>query len=272
MVRFGKWAIYHSQVEKAGWFAKAYVKLMGCSSYTAFNFFLQLKRILPERDFRSILDAGCGKGDFSFYLAEKYPQSVVEGWDKSDETLHDLGENIEVCNRIREISGLKNAVFFKRDLQDLEATAKYDLIITIHVLEHIENNARILRNFFHALKPGGLLHVQMPSETHHHFFFLSRFTNYYQWHNLEHVGETYNLVSFTRLLETTGFSVVTARTDGHAFSGFLFDVTETLRRRNSAIAFALFLPIAKAMTILLSSFDNGKGNVVMVAEKPVNAC
>ena len=79
MPRFGKMAVFHKDIRESGPLARLFVKIMGSPSFTAHNFYLHMKKMLPERSYNTILDAGCGKGDFTFYMAEKYPDSRVEG-------------------------------------------------------------------------------------------------------------------------------------------------------------------------------------------------
>lgn len=269
MPRFGKWEIYHKEIVEAGSPAKLFVKIFGCSSYTAINFFNQMNLILPPgKNYSRILDAGCGKGDFTFYFAEKYPDSTIEGWDKSDEDMHNLGENIDVCNQIKEVSGLDNCRFEKKDLLEMSDSETYDLIFSIHVLEHIPNNEKVIRNFYKALKPDGLLHIQMPSNIEVQFYFLKKFTDMDAWAEEEHIGEHYSLEELTQLLQKTGFKILKSKTDGHFLSKHLFDILETLRRRKLVLLYAPFILIAKGLNYLLRHADNGKGNLIILAQKP----
>ncbi len=266
MARFQRWAVFHKGVEDKGKLAKLYVKWIGGSTYTAHNFFMHMNNVLPRKAYHSILDAGCGKGDFTFYLADTYPNSNIEGWDKADPHLHDLGDNIEVCERIKNIGAYQNVTFHKKDLLDLNAENKYDLIVCIHVLEHIPNNEMVLEKFYRALAPGGVLHLQIPGKNDHSFFLLKHFTDFYTWEQEEHIGRVYSMPEMVLLLEQLGFRILTRRTDGHLLSGFLFDLTETCKQKSS-LFYALVLPVARVINRLLSGFDNHKGNLVLVASK-----
>lgn len=264
MVRFGKWEIYHREVLDAGKLATLFIKIFGCSSYTAYNFFIQMKKMLPSQKFHNILDAGCGKGDFSFYFAEKYKNCHIDGWDKSVNDLHD---NINTCNRIKEISGLENCNFEKKDLIELQAKSYYDLIICIHVLEHIKDNKKIIENFYNALKPEGYLHIQMPSNINHRFNLLDKYTDFSDWEEKEHIGHTYSLKELSTILKDMGFKIIKLRTDGNFLAKYLFEIAETLRRRKNYILFALYILISKFLSRILSNFDNGRGNLIILAQK-----
>lgn len=268
MPQFGKWQIYHPEVQRAGRLARWYVRLFSCSSYTAHNFFIHMNALPLKADPRTILDAGCGKGDFTFYLAEKHQQAQVEGWDKADADLHELGQNILICEQIREISGLSNAAFYKKDLRELSSPERYDLIISIHVLEHIQGNQEVLEKFFAALRPGGQLHLQMPSVHEGRFPLLQKYTDMNEWVESEHTGELYNMEQMLKVLRRIGFTILRHRTDGHFLASLLFDVTETLRRRRMNALYGLMLPLAKTANRLLRPFDNHRGNLIILAEKP----
>ncbi len=269
MVRFGKWEIYHKKVLESGRFGILYIKILGCVSLTAYNFFYHFKRAISRISFSTVLDAGCGKGDFTFYLAEKFPQAHITGWDLSDPNLHELGDNIPTCNRIREISGLKNTEFHAKDLRDLDAKDKYDFIFSIHVLEHIPNNQKVLENFYRALKPNGYLHIQMPSDIEMKPFFPKfLFRKLEEWSEEEHIGEVYSLSELTKKLEEMGFQILEARTDGGFLQAFAWQVGEILVSHRLTLLYGLFLPVLKVLTYLGNLLiDDGKGSLVILAQK-----
>ena len=269
MARFGKWEIYHKRIEEQGKWGQLYVKLFGCVSLSVYNFFFHFKRVIKRIRFSTVLDAGCGKGDFAFYLAEKFPQAHIAGWDLSDPNLHELGDNILICNRIRNLSGLTNTVFFARDLRDLREKNRYDFIFSIHVLEHIKNNKIVLRNFYQALKSNGHLHIQMPSKIGMKPYFPQSFLkNLFEWEEEEHVGEFYTLDELKRTLQEIGFYIVFARTDGGFLQSFAWQLGEVLILNQKTILYSLLLPLLKWMIYVGNTFfDNGKGNLIILAQK-----
>ncbi len=61
------------------------------------------------------------------------------------------------CNTFFSKTGFKNVHFAEADLTTLSEKEAYDLILCVDVMEHIEEDEKVLRNFYNAMKPGGLL-------------------------------------------------------------------------------------------------------------------
>lgn len=104
----------------------------------------------------SVLDAGSGFGQYTFYLARKQPSWNILGTDiKEDE--------ISSCTAFFESYKLHNARFEIRDLVTYKNPAAFDLIVNVDVMEHIVEDEQVLSNFFQSLKPEGLLLINTPS-------------------------------------------------------------------------------------------------------------
>ncbi|MBT0665309.1 methyltransferase domain-containing protein [Geobacter pelophilus] len=97
-----------------------------------------------------ILDAGCGTGRLCQLLG---PYGNVTGIDASELALG--------FSRQR---GLKNV--YHADLNDVDlGDSRYDLITSIDVIYHkaVTDEGRVLAKFFSALKPGGMLILNLPA-------------------------------------------------------------------------------------------------------------
>ncbi len=106
----------------------------------------------------SILDAGCGFGQYSYYIAKKNPQWNIVSVDvNSDE--------INKCKTFFNKTGLKNVSPVVADLTSYINHNKYDLILSIDVMEHIENDKLVLRNFYDSLKENGMLLISTPADS-----------------------------------------------------------------------------------------------------------
>src|SRR4030095_10443274 len=101
---------------------------------------------------KSVLDAGSGGGDYSFWMAERWPEAKIESVD--------ICEELVVRNRqLQEALGIENIRFVTMDLVELPKGARYDLIVSIDSLEHIVEQGKVLNNFYSALRPGGWLYL-----------------------------------------------------------------------------------------------------------------
>lgn len=167
-----------------------------------------LSRLLPESA-NVVLDAGCGRGVISRLLAKRYPCGRIDAIDQNA-----AGQviNAEIARR----SGLSNCNFLEGDLTKLDANTKYDLIISVDNLEHIEDDGNVLRRFYQALKEGGTLVVHVP-----HYY---RRWPVFKWvRNFDvpgHVRPGYHLPELAERARNAGFTV--------SSSGFSYGILENL--------------------------------------------
>jgi SAM-dependent methyltransferase len=148
-----------------------------------------------------ILDAGSGFGQYSHYLAKKFPSGIITGVDVKD-------EQIEDCNRFFGKLGLTERVKFKiADLTKFREEDKYSLVLSIDVMEHILEDVEVFRNFHFSMKTGGILLISTPSDqggSDVHDDSEESFIS-------EHVRDGYNINEISDKLKSAGFSSVNAR-------------------------------------------------------------
>ena len=184
---------------------KAFYKFIPSAHVSAYIRLLYLRLFLKEFDFQNALDAGCGPGLFSFYVAERHPQSQIRGYDISS-------VDIDICNREKIKRKLNNVYFKRMDLRKLCESNNYDFIFSIDVIEHISPNIKVFSNIYNALEPGGIFYLAMPYEPGHcHLLPRRYFKKYISWAQKEHIGEQYNLRAISILLTQIGFNVIDAR-------------------------------------------------------------
>lgn len=158
-----------------------------------------LRKKLP--DVVSILDAGSGFGQYSYFLAKKFRGSSILGVDVKE-------EQIEDCNRFFTKAGLGTRVKFEvADLTKFEKSEAYNLILSVDVMEHIEEDVMVFKHFHRSLRDGGVLLISTPSDQggsdvhdEHEESFID-----------EHVRDGYNINEIREKLLSAGFSKVDAR-------------------------------------------------------------
>jgi|SRR5580692_1584463 2-polyprenyl-3-methyl-5-hydroxy-6-metoxy-1,4-benzoquinol methylase len=104
---------------------------------------------------REILDAGSGFGQYDFRMARLFPEAKVTGLDVKSHV-------VDSGNRFAKEAGVDNVAFAVGDLLDLGYEARFDLVLSVDVIEHIEDDRRVLANVARALKPGGLFVLTTP--------------------------------------------------------------------------------------------------------------
>ncbi|MCU0469514.1 MAG: glycosyltransferase [Arcicella sp.] len=148
-----------------------------------------------------ILDAGCGSGVFSQYLAKK--ECTVTGIDGSSEMIDycksTYGTNTPLLSFYQEVLPFKN----------VQNYANQDAIICSSVLEYITDYELVIEQFSLSLKPNGLLIVSMPNQDcwyrymEKKAFMIFQKPAYYQY--------TQTIISeevFTKRLKKYGFKLI----------------------------------------------------------------
>jgi len=109
----------------------------------------------PEGRPLRILDAGCGTGVSTDYLAHLNPGAEILAVDISPGTLEVARE------RLRRSGGLQQASvrLENRSLLELQGEGPFDYINSVGVLHHLREPEAGLRALADLLRPGGLLHL-----------------------------------------------------------------------------------------------------------------
>jgi SAM-dependent methyltransferase len=154
----------------------------------------------PEKS-RFLLDAGSGFGQYSYFLSGLHPKWFVDAVDVKEEQIAD-------CNAFFAKAGRKNVLFEKADLTTFTRTDRFDLILSVDVMEHIEEDEKVFRNFYDSLTQGGLLLISTPSDqggsdVHDHDEGESFID--------EHVRDGYNIDDIQLKLKRAGFRKTEAR-------------------------------------------------------------
>jgi len=73
--------------------------------------------------------------------------------------------HVEDCSRFFEKAGLSDrVVFLTGDLTTPGEISSYNLILSVDVMEHIEEDVKVFGNFFNSLKDNGILLISTPSD------------------------------------------------------------------------------------------------------------
>ncbi len=156
--------IIGNTVRKNVFLRKVFYLILGVMFLREWHVKRVLRRLLNNAKSRPfhILDAGSGFGQYSYYMARLFPWTSIHAVDVKE-------EQIEDCRRFFPRSGFSNVTFAVEDLTAMQHAGKFDLILSVDVMEHIADDNAVFRGFSQALKPGGMVVINTPSasdETH----------------------------------------------------------------------------------------------------------
>ncbi|MFO7525281.1 MAG: class I SAM-dependent methyltransferase [Ignavibacteriaceae bacterium] len=103
-----------------------------------------------------IYDAGTGYGQYVYFMLNNLNPCSIYAVDVKRDWIND-------CMVFFRKIGKHNVKFGIEDLTQIEHKEKFDLIVTVDVMEHIEDDVKVFDNFYRALKPGGYLLINTPS-------------------------------------------------------------------------------------------------------------
>jgi SAM-dependent methyltransferase len=160
-------------------------------------------RLLEREGFQplQIADAGSGFGQYVYYLSKRYPGAQITGLDIKQEQVEDCNRFFAAIHRDKQVS------FRYADLTELETREAWDLVLSVDVMEHIEEDRTVFRHLYNGLKPGGVLLISTPSDqggsdVHH-----EHDTSFID----EHVRDGYGIPEIEGKLREAGFSDIRTR-------------------------------------------------------------
>lgn len=142
----------------------------------------------------SILDAGCGFAQFSYFIAKNLNVDSILAIDIKEDYLNDAKEFFAK-------KGLDFVKFEKKDLTEISYDCQFDAIICIEVLEHIHEDGKVIDNFYRALKNGGRLLITSPSIYSEKDEEGEAFVG-------EHARQGYSTDDLAKLLKNSGFEIL----------------------------------------------------------------
>jgi len=215
----------------------------------------------------SILDAGCGFAQFTYYMARKLNPEYILAVDIKEDYLKDAALFFEKKK-------IKNVEFRKEDLTKINFDNQFDLIICIEVLEHIQDDIKVVSNFFKSLKPKGKLLITSPS-------IYSETDEEGEAFVGEHARQGYSLDAIENTFKQCGFEIEKLKYTYGPLGTLAWKMTIKfpLLFLNKSKIFFVLLPIYYAIIILPYLFltwidvnsDHIKGSgIICLAKKPKN--
>lgn len=233
---------------------------LGINSRIRSGHVLSILNRINLNEIRNVLDAGCGQSEILFWLAKRFPHIRGTGIDFDQKR---IVENKKIATKTQS----KNLAFEQGDLVNLAHDKSYDVIISMDVLEHINDDHTVVENFRKCLNPGGILILHLPKRNSDAWRFLPMFRRY-QTH--DHVRPEYSYSEIESLLTISGFKIV-SRYDTYGKWGelafefnYLFWDKPVIR----AILALLTYPISFFFGYLDLKSKNKQGNAFLIIAEP----
>ncbi len=148
----------------------------------------------------NVLDAGAGFGQYTYWLHRKHPSWKILAMDVKEEQVAD-------CNSFFQQIGGTNVKFEVGDLTTYVNPSAYDLVVCVDVMEHIEPDVQVFKNYHASMKPGAVLIISTPSDQGGSDVHGEGEASFIE----EHVRDGYNIKEIEDKLRSAGFSKVDAR-------------------------------------------------------------
>lgn len=107
---------------------------------------------VPHPSPATVVDLGCGPGNTTAGLLERWPDAHVLGVDNSKEMI-DRARKYEVAGRLE---------FVVEDLRDWQPDGPVDVLLTSATLHWVPGHLSLLSRFVEFLAPGGVFAFQVP--------------------------------------------------------------------------------------------------------------
>jgi len=149
----------------------------------------EIKRYFIAGKSLRFYDAGAGFGQYSYFVLKQFKKAKIHAVDLKIDYMNSFA-------KYAKINGWNSFTAQQADLVEYTPKERFDLIIAIDILEHIEDDEQVLQNFRKVLTQGGKLIISSPSN----FDESAKFT-------AEHVRPGYSKEEICSKLERAGFSI-----------------------------------------------------------------
>jgi 2-polyprenyl-3-methyl-5-hydroxy-6-metoxy-1,4-benzoquinol methylase len=195
-----------------------------------------------------MLDAGTGFGQYTWWFVKKWPSSRILAVDVKDDYLQALKSFLKS-------QGVDNQVNLEiADLTQRTFQPPYDLILSVDVMEHIEDDRAVFRNFYSSLREGGFVLVNTPSDQGGSDVGHDSDESFIG----EHVRDGYNVAELEEKLRSAGLTPVrTIYTYGPLGSlAWKFLIKWPMLMLNKSFGFILLLPFYYLIFLIPGLFLN----------------
>lgn len=199
-----------------------------------------------------VLDAGCGDGLLSLAMAKRHPTWALVGMDLREDLL-------EGARRRAVARGLPNARFLPANLEQPLPERERDAVTAVECLSEIPDDRQALLMMRDALRPGGLLVVQVPERDWQPVLPGSPGT----WR--EQVRQGYTAEQLQALLQEVGFTEVVVRPTYRSLAAAAQELRDRIKDRGLLVRLLAFPFLAGAVRLERAGLTWGRGNALLAS-------
>lgn len=239
---------------------KIYIQIFGIPEVGFLIRSLYFKKIIPKKvkigRVKNVLDAGSGIGTYSFWLCKMFPKARIVG-EEIDR------DKINFSKKFAKELGFSRIDFYYRDISRVcNNRQKYDLIVNVDVLEHIEDYRKVLKNFYKQLSSKGFLYIHTPQPNQERIF-----SQLKKWHHEDHVREGFVTKELIRELTDFKFKLVEVKHTFGFFGKLAWEINHILLEKSFILA-GLFYPLLIVLSVIDTMVNNKKGlGIAILAQK-----
>jgi trans-aconitate methyltransferase len=197
-----------------------------------------------------VLDAGCGDGLLSLAMAKRHPAWALVGVDLREDLL-------EGARKRAAARDLSNARFLPGNLEQPLPERERDAVTAVECLSEIPDDRQALRMMLEALRPGGLLVVQVPDRDWQPVLPGSPGT----WR--EQVRQGYTAEQLQSLLEEVGFAEVQVRATYRSLATAAQEIRDRIKDHGLLVRLLAFPFLAGAVRLERAGLTWGRGNALL---------
>lgn len=132
--------------KKYDWNPQLYLKYKNERTQPSIDLVSRIDAENPEK----IIDIGCGPGNSTRVLAQRWPESIITGLDNSPAMIEKAGMDYP------------DQEWILSDISGFETDIKYDIVFSNAAIQWIPGHENLLLKLFSFLSTGGALAIQIP--------------------------------------------------------------------------------------------------------------
>jgi 2-polyprenyl-3-methyl-5-hydroxy-6-metoxy-1,4-benzoquinol methylase len=252
------------------WLQRVFYALLGVFFLRTWYVKREVRQLLSQLgNSPNILDAGTGFGQYTWWILRRWSSARILAVDVKTDYLTALG-------RFLKHYGVADRV----ELQTADLTCDtfdpvYDLVLSVDVMEHIEDDRGVFRNLYASMRAGGYVLVNTPSDQGGSDVDDDSDESFIG----EHVRDGYNVDDLREKLESAGFTITTSMyTYGWPGSiAWKMLIKWPMQVLNQSFGWILVLPfyylVVLVPGLLMNALDmvgsNERGTgLIVIAQKP----